>query len=144
MQFFRVRKNTSFFFRILLFKDEKMKNLTEELQKVTDYFSPKIIGEVNDQYVKIAKIKGEDIPWHNHANEDELFYIIKGSLLMEIENEPNQTMNAGDLLVIKKGVNHRVSAVEECHIMLIESKTTKHTGDVITSVTKSITQQLSK
>ncbi|MDP5140295.1 MAG: cupin domain-containing protein [Spirosomaceae bacterium] len=119
-----------------------MKNLTEELQKINAYFSPKIIGEVNDQYVKVAKIKGEDIPWHNHANEDELFYIIQGSLLMEVENEPNRTMNAGDLLVIKKGVNHRVSATEECHIMLIESKTTKHTGEVQSVVTKSIEEQM--
>lgn len=119
-----------------------MKNLEESLKQVNAYFSPKIIDEVNDQYVKVAKIKGEDIPWHNHANEDELFYIVKGSLLMEIENEPNRTMNAGDLLVIKKGVNHRVSAVEECHIMLIESKTTKHTGDIKSAITKSIEEQM--
>jgi quercetin dioxygenase-like cupin family protein len=119
-----------------------MKNLAQALQQVTEYFSPKIIGEVNDQYVKIAKIKGEDIPWHNHAEEDELFYIIKGSLLMEIENETDQIMNAGDLLVIKRGINHRVSAVDECHIMLIESKTTKHTGEVQSAVTKSIEEQI--
>jgi quercetin dioxygenase-like cupin family protein len=119
-----------------------MKNLPQELQQVKAYFSPKIIGEVNDQYVKIAKVKGEDIPWHNHANEDELFYIVKGSLLMEVENEPNRTMNVGDLLVVKKGVNHRVSAAEECHIMLIETKTTKHTGEVKSAITKSIEEQM--
>ncbi|MFB0945486.1 MAG: cupin domain-containing protein, partial [Spirosomataceae bacterium] len=98
--------------------------------------------EVTDQYVKIAKIKGEDSPWHKHAEEDELFYIVRGSLLMEIENEPNEIMNTGDLLVVKKGVNHRVSATEECHIMLIESKTTKHTGDVKSAITKSIEEQI--
>ena len=67
-------------------------NLKDAYIGLEAYFSPRIIGEVNDQYVKIAKIKGEDIPWHNHENEDELFYIIEGSLLMEIENEPSFTM----------------------------------------------------
>ena len=119
-----------------------MKNINQELDKVNDFFSPKVIAEVNDQYVKVAKIKGEEIPWHNHANEDELFYIINGSLLMEVENEPDRTMNTGDMLVIKKGVNHRVSAVEECHIMLVEPKTTKHTGEIKSAVTKSIQEQL--
>ena len=67
-------------------------NLKKEFDAVENYFSPKIITEVNDQYVKLAKIKGEDIPWHNHENEDELFYIVDGSLLMEVENEPSFIM----------------------------------------------------
>ena len=116
-------------------------NLHKESLKLENYFSPRIVSEVNDQYVKIAKIKGQDIPWHNHENEDELFYIIDGNLLMEIENQPSFTMNTGDLFVVPKGVNHRVSATEDCLIMLIETKSTKHTGDVITSITKSIDNQ---
>lgn len=116
-------------------------NVPEEFLKIDQYFSPKIIGEVNNEYVKLAKIKGEDIPWHNHKNEDELFYIIEGSLLMEIENQPSFTMNKGELFIVKKAVNHRVSSEEECLIMLIESKTTKHTGEVQTKITKSIEDQ---
>ncbi|CAM1347750.1 cupin domain-containing protein [Tenacibaculum insulae] len=116
-------------------------NINEEFKTIENYFSPKIISEVNDQYVKLAKIKGEDIPWHNHENEDELFYISEGSLLMEIENEPSFTMNKGDLFVVKKGINHRVSAKNECLIMLIESKTTKHTGSVKSTITKSLEDQ---
>ncbi|MFT4664790.1 MAG: quercetin dioxygenase-like cupin family protein [Polaribacter sp.] len=116
-------------------------NLKEQLKDVKDYFSPKIVTEVNDQYVKIAKIKGEEVPWHNHENEDELFYIIEGELLLEIENETSRTMKAGDLFVVPKGINHRVSSIEECSIMLIETKTTKHTGDVKSSITKSIQEQ---
>ncbi len=116
-------------------------NIKKEFKSIENYFSPKIITEVNDQYVKLAKIKGEDIPWHNHEHEDELFHIIEGSLLMEIENEPSFTMNKGDIYVVKKGINHRVSSKEECLIMLIESKTTKHTGDVKSSITKSLAQQ---
>jgi len=116
-------------------------NIQKEAEKLIDYFSPKIISEVNNEYVKIAKIKGEDIPWHNHENEDELFYIINGTLLMEIENQPSFTMKTGDLYVVPKGINHRVSSSEECLIMLIETKSTKHTGDVITPITKSIEKQ---
>nr|WP_283773981.1 cupin domain-containing protein [Aquiflexum sp. TKW24L] len=106
------------------------------------YFSPRIIGEVNDQYIKIAKIKGQEVPWHNHENEDELFYIVEGTLLMEIENRPDLIMKKGDLFVVKKGVNHRVSSTEDCLIMLIESKTTEHIGKVKSAITKSIEEQL--
>ena len=116
-------------------------NLKEQLNEVKEYFSPKIVAEVNDQYVKIAKIKGEEIPWHNHENEDELFYIMEGTLLMEIENEPSRTMITGDLIVVRKGINHRVSSKDECSIMLIETKTTKHTGEVRSPITKSIQEQ---
>jgi len=116
-------------------------NLKEQLKDVKDYFSPKIVAEVNDQYVKIAKIKGQEVPWHNHENEDELFYIIEGTLLMEIENETNRTMKAGDIFVVPKGVKHKVSSIDECSIMLIETKTTKHTGKVKSSITKSIQEQ---
>ncbi|WP_440121944.1 cupin domain-containing protein [Tenacibaculum sp. Ill] len=116
-------------------------NILQEAEKLKEYFSPKIISEVNNEYVKIAKIKGEDIPWHNHEDEDELFYIIDGNLLMEIENQPSFTMKTGDLYVVPKGINHRVSSLEECLIMLIETKSTKHTGDVITPITKSIDTQ---
>lgn len=118
-----------------------MININNAFESIQNYFSPKIISEVNDQFVKLAKIKGEDIPWHNHENEDELFYIIEGSLLMEIENEPSFTMNKGDLYVVPKGVNHRVSSEKECFIMLIESKTTLHTGTVKSSITKSLDDQ---
>ena len=116
-------------------------NIKAELKDVKGYFTPKIVTEVNDQYVKIAKIKGQEIPWHNHENEDELFYIIEGELLMEVENETNRTMKTGDLFVVPKGINHRVSSINECSIMLIETKSTKHTGEVKSSITKSIQEQ---
>ncbi|MFT5750080.1 MAG: quercetin dioxygenase-like cupin family protein [Ancylomarina sp.] len=117
-------------------------NLKDCLNNISDYFSPEIIGEVNDVYVKVAKIKGDDIPWHNHANEDELFYIIDGILLMEIEGQDSFDLQTGDIYIVKKGINHRVSAKEECQIMLIENKATAHTGDVISDITKPIDEQL--
>jgi mannose-6-phosphate isomerase-like protein (cupin superfamily) len=119
----------------------KKVNLENSFSTIENYFSPKIIGEVNNEFVKIAKIKGEDIPWHNHEHEDELFLILEGSLLMEIENESSFTLNTGDMYIVKKGMNHRVSSTEECKVMLIESKTTKHTGKVVSKVTKSLEEQ---
>jgi quercetin dioxygenase-like cupin family protein len=117
-------------------------NLKKELSSVDKYFSPRIIGEVNDQYIKVVKIKGQEVPWHNHENEDELFYIIDGQMLMEIENELEFTMKRGDLFVVKKGTNHRVSSKTECLIMLIEPKTTEHTGKVKSAISKSIEEQI--
>ena len=101
-------------------------NLQDAVKNIPHHFSPKVIGEVNDVYVKIVKILGDKVPWHNHKNEDELFYII---------------MNQGDIFIVKKGINHRVSSDEECKILLIENKTTAHTGDVTTDITKSIADQ---
>lgn len=117
--------------------------LKNYFESIKEYFSPKIIGEVNDTYIKVAKIFGDEIPWHNHANEDELFYIVKGNLLFEEEGKEPFMMNKGDLYIVKKGVNHKVSAEQECHIMLVEPKQTAHTGDVITPITKSLKDQLS-
>jgi quercetin dioxygenase-like cupin family protein len=117
-------------------------NLVDRARTLTEYFSPKVIGEVNDTYVKVARIKGEAIPWHNHANEDELFYIIEGSLLFEVEGQAPFTMNAGDLYIVKRGVNHRVSSTEECSILLVENKSTAHLGDTESEITRSVEEQL--
>ena len=117
-------------------------NILERTTALTEYFSPKVIGEVNEVYVKVAKIKGDDIPWHNHASEDELFLIIDGSLLFEIEGDESFTMQPGDLYVVKRGVNHRVSSTEECSILLIENKSTAHLGDTESEIAKSVEEQL--
>ena len=116
--------------------------LRERATALTEYFSPKVIGEVNDVYVKVAKIKGEEIPWHNHAGEDELFYIIEGSLLFEVEGEEPFTMETGDLYIVKRGVHHRVSSTEECSILLVENKSTAHLGNTESEITRSVEEQL--
>lgn len=116
-------------------------NIPESLTKIKNYFSPKIIGEVDDVYIKIVKILGEKVPWHNHKDEDELFFILQGSLEMEIENKPPFQMNKGDLYIVKRGINHRVTSQTECHLMLIENKTALHTGEVSAEITKSIAAQ---
>ncbi|MBN2236351.1 MAG: cupin domain-containing protein [Bacteroidales bacterium] len=116
-------------------------NLRNHFATISDYYSPKIIGEVNDVFVKVAIAKGDDIPWHNHKNEDELFFIFEGSLVFEEEGKAPFTMEQGDLYIVKKGINHRISAKEECKIMLIENKTTAHTGEVEAPITKTIEEQ---
>lgn len=116
-------------------------NLKEKLSEITAYFSPNIIGEVNDVFIKLVKIKGNKVPWHNHKNEDELFHILSGNLLFEVENQEPFTMKKGDVFIVKQGINHRVSSKEECHILLVENKTTLHTGETVSEITKSIKKQ---
>jgi len=112
-------------------------DLKEELSEISEYFSPKIIGEVNDVFIKLVKIKGNKVPWHNHENEDELFYILSGSLLFEIESQEPFKMHIGEIFIVKRGTNHRISSKEECHILLIENKTALHTGEIVNEITKS-------
>lgn len=118
-------------------------NISKKLNQIQDHFSPKIIGEVNDVFIKLVKIKGNAVPWHHHQNEDELFYIIKGKLLLELEHQEPFVMKKGDLFIVKRNVKHRVSSKKECSILLVENKTTSHTGSVISVISKSISQQLS-
>jgi len=115
-------------------------NIEQSFDQINEYWSPKVIGRVNDQYVKIAKVKGEFV-WHNHADEDELFLVVRGRLRMQLEGDEVE-LNAGDMYVVSKGVMHNPVADDECWVMLIETVTTKHTGDVDTPMTKSIAEQL--
>jgi mannose-6-phosphate isomerase-like protein (cupin superfamily) len=115
-------------------------NILSELENVTEYRSPRVIGRVNDQYVKGAKLQVEFV-WHKHEDEDELFYIVKGQLTMRYEDS-EVVINEGDFHVVPKGVMHNPLADEECWIVLIEPVTTKHSGDVASEHTKSIEEQL--
>jgi len=117
------------------------RNLEKIFATIENYFSPKIIGEVNDVYIKLAKVKGPDVPWHTHEHEDELFYVLSGSLVMEQKDRESFTLSAGEFYIIPKGVEHRVHCEQECRLMLIENKGTRHTGDVKASITKSEDEQ---
>ncbi len=117
-------------------------NLNSRAAALLEYFSPKVVGEVNDAYVKLAKINGDAIPWHNHAAEDELFLVIDGTLLFEVEGKDPFTMGPGDLYIVRRGVNHRVSSTEDCFILLVENKSTKHLGDTASEITKTVEEQL--
>ncbi len=120
--------------------DRNVVNLPKALDQVTDHWSPKILAQVNDQYVKVAKLQNEFV-WHKHDDEDELFYIIKGSLQMQYEDKTIE-LNEGDMHVVPKGVMHNPVAEKECWIMLVEPVATAHTGNVVTDRTRSLEEQL--
>ena len=105
-----------------------------------EFWSPRVVGELDDTYVKVARVHGT-FTWHSHADEDELFYILKGRLRIEMENETVE-LGEGDLYVVPRGVRHNPVADEECHILLIERKSTLHTGEVVTDKTRTIEEQL--
>lgn len=103
-------------------------NLSEKFNLFKEYWSPKIVGELNGQYVKLAKFKGE-FTWHSHENEDEMFLVVKGTLRIELR-DGEITLNQGEFCVIPKGVEHKPVADEEAHIMLFEPKSTEQTGGI--------------
>jgi mannose-6-phosphate isomerase-like protein (cupin superfamily) len=105
-------------------------NIAEKFEKIAEHWHPYIIGELNDNYVKLAKLKG-DFVWHNHQDEDELFVVVKGTLFMEYRDGRILQTKPGEILIVPKGVDHKpYTNGEEVHVMLIEPKATKHTGDV--------------
>ncbi len=107
-------------------------NLAEKFSLFADYYSPKIVGELNDFQVKLVKLKG-DFVWHHHDAEDELFFVVKGTLRMgmrEDGREREETIRPGEFIIIPRGVEHRPAADEEVHLMLLEPKTTLNTGNL--------------
>lgn len=115
-------------------------NLLAKFELIDEYWTPKIIAELNDQYVKLAKLKGEFV-WHNHENEDELFYIVKGKLLLKFKDRNNVLLSEGELFVVSAGVEHLPFADDECWVMLVEPKSTSHTGSTQTEGTVAIEDQ---
>lgn len=103
-------------------------NLAEKLSRFSEHWSPKIVGELNGQMVKLVKFKGPFV-WHHHDHEDELFYVVKGSFDMEFENK-TVTINDGEFIIVPRGVEHRPNAKEECEVMLFEPATTLNTGNI--------------
>jgi mannose-6-phosphate isomerase-like protein (cupin superfamily) len=114
--------------------------LLSAAQGLQEYWSPRIVARVNDQFVKVAKLRGEFV-WHCHEHEDELFLVLRGELKIRYENDRTITLGAGSLHVVPRGVMHNPLAEEECWIALIETISTKHTGELETPRTKSIGEQ---
>ena len=116
-------------------------NFLQALEQITEHWSPRVVGRVNDQYVKVAKVQGQ-FTWHKHDSEDEMFLVIYGRLVLQFEDK-EVVLNPGDFYVVPKSTMHNPVAEEECGIVLIETVTTLHTGGVDTPLTKSIEEQLS-
>ena len=113
---------------------------TDIAASLTELWSPRVIDEFDDTYVKVAKIHGT-FGWHHHAEEDELFYLLRGQLRIEMHAGAVE-LSAGQMFVVPKGVEHNPIAAEECLIMLIEKKTTLHTGNIVNDKTRSLAEQL--
>ena len=103
-------------------------NLNQKFSQFQDYWQPKIAGELNDNYIKLAKLKGEFV-WHQHETEDELFLVVKGTLLIKLRDRDIQ-LQEGEFVIIPKGVEHLPIADEEAHVLLLEPKTTLNTGNI--------------
>ena len=103
-------------------------NLAQKFDSFKDRWSPKIVGEINESFVKLAKLEGEFV-WHHHEAEDEMFLVIKGSLLMKLRDRDIQ-IDEGEFVIIPRGVEHLPVATEEVHVLLLEPKSTLNTGNV--------------
>jgi mannose-6-phosphate isomerase-like protein (cupin superfamily) len=103
-------------------------NISEKLSQFSDYWNPRIVGELNNQHVKAVKLKGEFV-WHHHDHEDELFLVIKGILKMEFRDK-TVTINPGEFIIVPRKVEHKPVADEEVEILLFEPATTLNTGNI--------------
>ena len=103
-------------------------NIAEKFSKIPEYWKPYIAAELNGQYVKLDKLKGEFV-FHHHDNEDELFLVVKGTLRMRFRDH-EAVVREGEFLIVPRGIEHLPSADEEVHIILLEPKTTLNTGNV--------------
>jgi mannose-6-phosphate isomerase-like protein (cupin superfamily) len=109
-------------------------------RRLTELWSPRVVAEVDDSFVKVAKVQGS-LTWHSHDDEDELFYVLKGMLRIEMEDRTVE-IREGEAFVVPQGVRHNPVAEEECLVMLFERKSTLHTGSEVTEKTRSVEEQL--
>ncbi len=108
-------------------------NIEEKLSAIQEYWQPKIVGELNGQHVKVAKLKGSFV-WHHHENEDELFLVVKGKLKIHLK-EKTVLLSEGEFFIVPKGVEHKPSADEEVHLVLFEPAGTLNTGNIQNEMT---------
>ena len=115
-------------------------NIAAKLELFSDYFNPRIIGELNGQHIKLVKFKGEFV-WHQHEAEDEMFLVIEGAFTMELRDK-NVYLEKGDFIIIPRGTEHRPVANEEVHVMLFEPASTVNTGNKQTELTRNILESI--
>jgi mannose-6-phosphate isomerase-like protein (cupin superfamily) len=109
-------------------------NIAEKLSSFTDYWNPRIAGELNNQQIKLVKFKG-DFVWHQHEHEDEMFLVIQGSFTMELRDRSIE-ISKGEFIIIPKGTEHRPRATKEVQVMLFEPATTLNTGNEKNELTR--------
>ncbi len=107
-------------------------NLAQKLSIINDHWNPRIVGELNNQYLKLVKFEGP-FTWHHHENEDEMFLVVKGRFRMDFREDRNdraQWIETGEFIIVPRGVEHRPFAEEECEVLLFEPASTLNTGNV--------------
>ena len=109
-------------------------NLADKLALISDYWNPRIVGELNESFVKLAKLKGEFV-WHHHDSEDEMFLVVAGNLTLRFRDR-EQCLGPGEFIVVPRGVEHLPVADEEAHVLLLEPKSTLNTGNVRNEMTR--------
>ena len=109
-------------------------NIAEKLSLINDYWNPRIAGELNGQHVKLVKFKGEFV-WHQHDDEDEMFYVLSGKFTMEFRDKTVE-IGEGEFIIVPRGIEHRPVAIEEVSVMLFEPATTLNTGNTEGDLTK--------
>lgn len=119
-----------------------VRNVTAELERMSELWSPRVIAAANGQFVKLAKVRGGFV-WHDHADEDEVFIVFRGRLTIRFRDRGDAVLGPGDVFVVPRGVEHCPVAEEETWVMLLEPAQTKHTGDVESPLSKSIDAQVS-
>ncbi len=119
---------------------ESRLNLDVAFGQLSEFWSPRVVAAANGQYVKVAKVKGEFV-WHAHADEDEFFLVRRGALTIRYRDRPDVILHEGDFHVVPRGVEHNPFAADECWVVLVEPAQTKHTGETLSDMTKSIEQQ---
>jgi mannose-6-phosphate isomerase-like protein (cupin superfamily) len=115
-------------------------NLLQKFDLVTEYWSPKIVGELNGQQVKLAKFQGEFV-WHHHEAEDEAFFVMKGNFRMEFREKVVE-LKEGEMIIVPRGVEHRPVAEKEVWVMLFEPASTLNTGNVVDEKTKTVLEKI--
>jgi mannose-6-phosphate isomerase-like protein (cupin superfamily) len=116
-------------------------NLDKEFAAIGEFWSPRVVAVANGQLIKVARVKG-DFVWHAHAGEDEFFLVRKGTLTIRYRDRPDVVLGEGDFHVVPKGVEHMPVAKDECWVVLVEPAATKHTGETVSAISKSIDEQM--
>lgn len=115
-------------------------NISNKLSLFSDYFNPRVVGELNGQQVKLVKLKGEFV-WHKHDNEDEMFYILEGTLKMEFRDKTVE-INKNEFIIVPRGVEHKPVAEQEVSLMLFEPATTLNTGNTKGELTRDTLERI--
>ena len=113
----------------------KVININKCFELFEDTFSPKVVGELNGQFVMVVRCEGDKVPWHTHENEDEMFFVIDGVLEVQERNR-NSTLNSGEFYIVNRGIEHRVVPQGYVKLLLFEPSSIKHTGSVKSEITR--------